>query len=68
MAEKTLQTRIQLKYDTWANWNTEAGKAVVLKKGEIAFVEVPSATGDITQAPALLAKVGDGVKTFSALP
>jgi hypothetical protein len=68
MAEKTLQTRIQLKYDTWANWDTEAGKAVVLKKGEIAFVEVPSATGDITQAPALLAKVGDGVKTFSALP
>ena len=29
--EKTLQTRIQLKYDTWNNWNKTAAKALVLK-------------------------------------
>lgn len=68
MAEKTLQTRIQLKYDTWENWNSAAGKAVVLKKGEIAFVEIPSAVDDISQTPAILMKVGDGTKAFSGLP
>lgn len=68
MAEKTLQTRIQLKYDTWANWNSTAGKAVVLKKGELAFVEVSAATGEVSQVPSILMKVGDGVKTFENLP
>ena len=68
MAEKILNTRLQLKYDTWTNWNTDTAKAIVLKKGEVAFVEIPSATGDVTQVPAILMKVGDGVKTFANLP
>ena len=68
MAEKILNTRLQLKYDTWANWNTDTAKAIVLKKGEVAFVEIPSATGEVTQVPAILMKVGDGVKTFANLP
>ena len=68
MAEKVLNTRVQLKYDTWENWSTTAAQAIVLKKGEVAFVEIPSATGEVTQVPAILMKVGDGVKTFANLP
>lgn len=81
MANKTLQTRISLKIDTWANWNTAAGKAHVLKRGEIAFVQIgndiPPITGGTaaTEAPegliknpnAVLYKVGDGVTTFENL-
>ena len=32
MAEKLFNTRVQLKYDTWTNWNTDTAKAIVLKK------------------------------------
>lgn len=81
MANKTLQTRISLKIDTWANWNTAAGKAHVLKRGEIAFVQIgndiPPITGGTaaTEAPegliknpnAVLYKVGDGETTFENL-
>lgn len=64
-ATKTLNTRIQQKYDTYANWTTNNP---VLLKGEIAIVEVPNAQGSISQVPAVLIKVGDGTKTFSELP
>lgn len=68
--EKTFNTRIQLKYDTWANWNSTAGKAVVLKKGELATVEVPANTssGQTTSEPAFLIKIGDGKTKFESLP
>lgn len=68
--EKTLQTRIQLKYDTWNNWNTTAAKALVLKKGELATVYVPAntASGQTTSEPAFLLKVGDGSTKFESLP
>lgn len=68
--EKTLQTRIQLKYDTWNNWNKPAAKSLVLKQGELATVYVPASTnsGDTTSEPAFLLKVGDGTTKFELLP
>lgn len=73
MATKTLNTRIQLKYDTLANWQSEAeagkGALLVLKKGELGIVEVPTgSTAEQTTPPAILFKVGDGVKKFKELP
>ena len=67
MAEKILKTRIQLKYDTYANWTTNNP---VLKAGEVAIATVP--TGDAnnvsTSLPAVLMKVGDGTSNYNALP
>ena len=71
MANPQFFTRIQLKYDTWANWNTEAALAKVPLKGEVCLVEVPSgaATGaGQATPPSVLMKVGDGTKTFAQLP
>lgn len=73
MTTKTLNTRIQLKYDTLANWQSEAeagkGALLVLKKGELGIVEVPTgSTAEQTTPPAILFKVGDGVKKFKELP
>lgn len=68
MANKTLNTRIKLKYDTLANWQG-AGADVVLLKGEVAICEVPTgSTAEQVTPPAILFKVGDGTKTFSELP
>ena len=68
MANKTLKTRIKLKYDSLANWQGD-GASVVLLKGEVAICEVPTG-GSLEQVtpPAILFKVGDGVKTFAELP
>lgn len=68
--EKTLQTRIQLKYDSWNNWNKTAAKSLVLKQGELATVYVPASTssGETTSEPAFLLKVGDGTTAFENLP
>ena len=63
--EKVLKTRIQLKYDTLANWTTNS--SLVLKKGEIGLVEIPSGNTTVTTAPTILFKVGDGKTAFSAL-
>ena len=73
MATKTLNTRIQLKYDTLANWQSEAaagkGALLVLNKGELGIVEIPTgSTAEQTTPPAILFKVGDGVKKFKELP
>lgn len=65
MAENILKTRIQLKYDTYANWMSSS---IVLKKGEIGIAEMPqeqSNTG--LTPPAIGIKVGDGEKTFANL-
>lgn len=68
MAEttKTLKTRIQLKYDTLANWNAVAD-TFVPNKGEVCFVEIPTGDATATTAPTVLFKVGDGTKTWGAL-
>lgn len=66
MAEKILNTRIQLKYDELSSWNNST---IGLKKGEIAIATVSAAAGKELTEPVIMMKVGeDGVKTFSQLP
>lgn len=66
MAEKVLKTRIQLKYDEYANW---IKNDPVLKKGEMAVTVIPTgASVEQTTPPAIMFKVGNGAKKFSALP
>lgn len=64
MADKTLNTRIRLKYDTLANWTSNNP---VLLAGELAIVEVPNNVDPIHNAPTILIKVGDGSSTFTEL-
>ena len=61
----TFNTRSKQKYDTYANW---MANDPILLDGEIAIVTIPASTGAVVQEPAIMLKVGDGVKTFSALP
>ena len=65
--DKILQTRISLKYDTYANWHS---KNPTLLEGEVAVVVVPNSdpVGNITHVPTVLFKVGDGAKKFDELP
>lgn len=67
MAEHILNTRITLKYDTYENWQKST---LVLKAGEVAICAVPSGVtvNGITQPPAVLQKIGDGVNVFKDLP
>lgn len=64
MATTTLNTRIQLKYDTYENWTTNNP---VLLAGEVAVTTVQSAQAPVSQVPAILFKVGDGTNKFNAL-
>lgn len=64
MANTTLNTRIQLKYDTYANWTANNP---VLLSGEIAVVVVPASSGAVPNEPTILFKVGDGSAKFNAL-
>lgn len=64
MADKIFNTRIQLKYDTYANWQS---KNPVLKSGEVGICVIPAETGAVTAEPAILMKVGDGAKTWKQL-
>ena len=65
---KRLQTRIALKYDTYANWTAEdKGANLVLLKGEIGLCEIPANNTSATNAPTVLFKVGDGVTPFKTL-
>lgn len=64
MATTTLNTRLQLKYDTYKNWTDNNP---VPLKGEFCIVEVPASTGASTKEPAILFKVGDGTKAFNTL-
>lgn len=71
MAEKILNTRIKLKYDSYANWTNETGAAFVLKEGEVGICAIPSGStavnGELSR-PQILLKVGDGTSAFSSLP
>ena len=60
----TLNTRIQLKFDTYQNW---LDNDIVLLKGEIGIAEIPAETGVVQSEPAYLIKIGDGTKKFSEL-
>ena len=68
MAEKILNTRLMLKYDTYANW---LANDPVLKAGEMAVATVANndankATG-FTNLPNIVLKVGDGTSKYSEL-
>ena len=66
MAEKILNTRIQLKIDELSAWESST---IGLKKGEIAIATVSATAGKELAEPVIMMKVGeDGVKTFSQLP
>lgn len=68
MAEKNLNVRIALKYDTYANWTTNNP---VLKAGEVAVATIASGnTQEVNSvaAPQVLLKVGDGTSNYNALP
>lgn len=68
MAEKILQTRIQLKYDTYQNWSTANP---ILKKGEMAIAtigESPTQAVNSIIAPQVILKVGDGTTAYNNLP
>ena len=70
---KQINTRIQLKHDSLAAWNSSS---IVLKPGEVgvAYVDVATkdAKGNIIHVPTALLKVGENVenstKTFKDLP
>lgn len=65
--QKTLNTRIKLRYDTFDNWTSSNP---VLMAGEVAVVVVPAEQNDNLQTtkPALLMKAGDGSTQFNSLP
>ena len=64
--ERILNTRIQLKYDTYANWKTNNP---ILKIGEYAAATIPAEdnSGVSTTLPTVLLKVGDGVNHYNDL-
>lgn len=64
MANKTFNTRLKLKYDTYANWST---KNPVLLAGELAICVIPADSGKATNEPTVLMKCGDGTKPFNEL-
>ena len=65
MAEKVINTRVQLKYDTLTNW---LASSVILKAGEVAIATIAT-TNDHSglTPPAIGIKVGDGNNTFADL-
>ena len=64
MVEKILNTRIQLKYDSYENWKINNP---ILKRGEVAIATVPSNQDGVVNAPSLLMKVGDGINHYNDL-
>lgn len=60
-------TRVQLKFDTLVNWNSNS--AFIPLKGEVCIVQVPTgSTLEQVTPPAYLMKVGDGETAFAQLP
>lgn len=74
MATMKFDTRLKLKYGTYAEWT--ASGAVTLLKGEIGICEIPASTtvtkddkgGIKANAPVIMFKVGDGETSFANLP
>lgn len=65
MAEKVLNTRFQLKYDTLANWTKNNP---ILKAGEVGIATIPTgASSSGLTPPAVGIKVGDGTTAFNSL-
>lgn len=65
MAEKIINTRVQLKYDTLTNW---LASSVILKAGEVAIATIATSNSNSgLTPPAIGIKVGDGKNTFANL-
>lgn len=65
MPNTTFQTRIQLKYDTYANWTANNP---VLLVGEMALATVASGdNGSFQNLPNVVAKIGDGSSHYNDL-
>lgn len=65
MANKVINTRFQLKYDTLTNW---LSANPVLLAGEVAIATIKTSDSESgLTPPAIGIKVGDGTNTFSAL-
>lgn len=63
----TLNTRILLKYDTYANWTANNP---VLKQGEMAIATIPTGatvSPAMTNLPNIVLKVGDGTSHYNDL-
>ena len=63
MAETKLNTRLQLKYDSFEAWYDST---IILKAGEVAIATVANNTANVngtkfTNLPNVVIKVGDGV-------
>ena len=73
MAEKILNTRIQLKYDSYENWSKidveGQGANLILKEGEVGICYIPEETvvDGIKNPPHVMLKVGDGSTPFASL-
>lgn len=73
MAEKILNTRIQLKYDSYENWSKidveGQGANLVLREGEVGICYIPEKTviDGIKNPPHVMMKIGDGVTPFASL-
>lgn len=65
MPNKNFNTRIQQKYDTYANWTANNPTPL---SGELCIVVVPAEAGAVAQEPSILFKVGDGSTAFNNLP
>lgn len=66
MANKTLNTVIKLRYDSYENW--QANSTVVLQAGEAGICTVRASTGTGLNEPATLMKIGNGTSTWAELP
>lgn len=69
ITEKILNTRVQLKYDTYANWTSQNP---ILKAGEMAIATVASndnnkASTGFQNLPNIVIKVGDGTSHYNDL-
>ena len=65
MAEKTLNTRLKLRYDTYENW---IANDPVLLAGEFALATVSVKQGGaVEHVPSVLIKCGDGTHKYSEL-
>ena len=66
MATNTLNTRIQLKYDSYTNW-VAVQETFKPLKGELCVVNPGTALNNTSTVPCLM-KVGDGEHFFKDLP
>ena len=64
MPNKVLNSRLKLKVDTLENWESSE---VILLAGEVAFAQISTASGNITDVPTVVMKVGDGTHKWSEL-